>query len=578
MRPTTMAARAVARDICKRYYSSSANSYDAVVIGGGHNGLVAAAYLAKSGKSVCVVERRGVLGGAAVTEEIVPGYKFSRASYVLSLLRPRIFRDLELKKHGLTVYLRKPSSYTPLKQEYQKPGGPKSLTLGSDAAENRRQIGAFSSADAESYERYEEQLEKFVDTVDPLIEHAPSKLLEFAKAGTLQKLRMLEKIGPVKEAVRQALKSDPTALYELMTAPTTKILDKWFESEPLKATLATDACIGAMISPSMTGSGYVLLHHVMGELEGERGAWGYPRGGMGAVSEAIASSARSAGADIRTNSPVKEITFTPCGQHASGVVLEDGTNISAATVLSNATPKVTFEKLIPEARLEPGFLRAVRNIDYTSPVTKINVAVNKLPNFTADPNTRGEEPMPHHRCTIHLNCENSQMLEDAFQDAQKGGIYSKKPLIEMTMPSSLDDSLAPKGHHVCLFFTQYTPYDLDWNDDLREKYANLIFDTVEEYAPGFKASIVGKEVLSPPDLEATFGLTGGNIFHGSMSLDQLYMTRPVASSDHMSPSTPVSGLFLCGSGAHPGGGVMGAPGRLAAEAAVQRLGGKWNFG
>jgi len=567
---------AVSRIVSRCLTSGSPrDSYDVVIVGGGHNGLVAGAYLASSGLNTAVFERRHVVGGAAVTEEIVPGYKFSRASYVLSLLRPQIFQELQLKKHGLKVHLRDPSSYTPIRSDMWKEDGPRSLTLGMCGKKNHAEISKFSKKDADMFALYESELEKFVEAVDPLLDHAAIDLKSFANASVIEKIGLLKQnlhllkagkiVGPV-----------ANNFYELMTAPTTKILDKWFESEPLKATLATDSCIGAMISPDTPGSGYVLLHHVMGELEGVRGAWGYPEGGMGGVSAAIAKSALAAGAEIYTEKEVGRIT-TDSGGAVSGIVLKDGTEVKSKLVLSNATPEVTYNRLMVESEDVPmDFRKELSKIDYTSPVCKINVALNRLPNFEADPN-QGDEPMPHHRCTIHINCENSSMITDAYQDGMSGQ-FSRNPMIEMTLPSSLDRTLAPPGHHVCLLFTQYAPYSLNqgsWDEDTKETYANIVFDAIEKYAPGFKSSIVGKEVLPPPELEKIFGLTGGNIFHGSMSLDQLYLTRPTAGS--VSPGTPVTNLLLCGSGAHPGGGVMGAPGRIAAQAAIKKLGGRWRF-
>ena len=497
------------------------------------------------------------------------------------------------------MHLREPSSYTPLGKEFQKAGGPTSLTLGGLAEENRRQIAKFSEKDALAYEAYEEELARFVDIIDPLLDHAPADLVRFLDDPLLLKMANYHKIEPAVKAARAAVKSNNlSGFYELLTAPTTKILDKWFESEPLKATLATDSCIGALISPDSPGSGYVLLHHVMGELEGIRGAWGYPEGGMGAVSGAIARAAEEAGAEIVVNTDVQEILVDPHNNHATGVVVALTPNAEASViesdiVLSNATPKVTFLDLIPESKMDPQFRSSVQRIDYTSPVTKINVAVNKLPDFLADPNPGPNQALPHHQCTIHLNCENSSLLTGAYEEATQNGTFSKKPMIEMTIPSVLDKTLVPEeGHHVCLFFTQYTPYELSsspdgqqrrpWDSQSKEEYAGIVFDTVEKYAPGFKDSIVGKEVLTPPDLEATFGLTGGNIFHGSMSLDQLYLTRPIAaaqnSKDTLSPECPIQNLLLCGSGAHPGGGVMGAPGRNAARTALELMAGaRWAF-
>jgi len=442
---------------------------------------------------------------------------------------------------------------------------------------NKAQIGQFSVKDAEKYEEYEAQLEEFVKAVDPLLDTAAVDVRNVMDSSLLDKLKLLKDNWQLVKSAK-ILGPHAAAFYELMTSPTTKILDKWFESEPLKATLATDSCIGAMISPNTPGSGYVLLHHVMGELEGIRGAWGYPEGGMGAVSGAIAKSAMAAGAQLFTDSPVDKITTAHNGE-ANGVVLASGQEIKSKLVLSNATPEITFNKLMKASVDVPeSYRRSLAGIDYTSPVCKINVALNKLPNFLANPNTGDNTVMPHHKCTIHINCEKTEMIEEAYQDA-KLGQYSRIPMIEMTIPSSLDPTLAPPGHHVCLLFTQYAPYHLEngkWDQQTKESYANVVFDSIERYAPGFKDSIVGKEVLPPPELEAVFGLTGGNIFHGSMSLDQLYLARPTG--DHSpGPSTPVTNLLLCGSGAHPGGGVMGAPGRIAAKRAGEMLGAKWSF-
>ncbi|OWF40195.1 pyridine nucleotide-disulfide oxidoreductase domain-containing protein 2-like [Mizuhopecten yessoensis] len=542
--------------------------YDVVIVGAGHNGLVSAAYLQEAGLSVCVVERRHVIGGAAVTEEIIPGFKFSRASYVLSLLRPNIVQDLELKKYGLEVYLRDPSSYTPLLTPGGRDGKARSLLLHRDSKKTAESIAQFSEKDAKSWFEYEEQLEHIVAAIEPLMDSAPIHLPSITATKLREQLKSLPAIFTLLKTFKSLGSFKETdAFYELMTAPTTKILDKWFESEPLKATLATDSVIGAMISPKTPGSGYVLLHHVMGELEGVKGAWGIVKGGMGAVSQAIANCAVDRGASIFTDSPVQEIVTN--NNSVKGVVLQDGTAIEAKAVLSNATPKVTFLDLLPEGNLPEDMMKELRNFDYTSPVTKINVALKELPNFVADPNTRKNEVMPHHRATIHLNCEHSDLIHDGFLEAQEGK-FSSKPMIEMVLPTSLDPTVAPPGCHVCLLFTQYTPYHLaggqEWDDQSRNKYADTVFDDIEKYAPGFKASVVGRDILTPPDLEKTFNLTGGNIFHGTMGLDQLYMSRPISRLSNY--RSPVRGLYLCGSGAHPGGGVMGSAGRLAAITAL----------
>ncbi|XP_034754769.1 pyridine nucleotide-disulfide oxidoreductase domain-containing protein 2 [Etheostoma cragini] len=537
------------------------SQYDALVIGGGHNGLVAAAYLQKGGLKTAVLERRHVLGGAAVTEEIFPGFLFSRCSYLLSLLRPHIYADLELKKYGLHVYLRDPHAFTPLLEEGVSRAPPRSLTLGSDMAMNQMEIGKFSQKDAKAFPDFVAHLEKLAGAIQPLLDAPPVDIPGVTTRSLRKRLAAAKTLMPI---VKCGLKlgRDIPDFYEIITAPIMKILNQWFESEPLKATLATDAVIGAMTSPSNPGSGYVLLHHVMGELEKEKGAWGYVEGGMGGVSQAIARSARSYGVDIFTERDVGQVLVGSDGA-AKGVVLKDGTEIHSKVVLSNATPYVTFKNLTPQAALSPEFIKAVDQIDYTSPVTKINVAVDKLPNFLASP-TPDDKPGPHHQCSIHLNCESVELLETAYKEAINGR-PSARPMLEMTIPSVLDPTLAPPGCHVVSLFTQFTPYHIEgreWTDQDREAYADTVFDWVERYAPGFKKSVVGRDILAPPDLERIFGLTGGNIFHGSMSLDQLYLARPLPSlSDYRSP---IKGLYLCGSGSHPGGGVMGSPGWNAA--------------
>uniref|UniRef100_A0A8C5E707 Pyridine nucleotide-disulfide oxidoreductase domain-containing protein 2 n=1 Tax=Gouania willdenowi TaxID=441366 RepID=A0A8C5E707_GOUWI len=541
------------------------SQYDALVIGGGEH--VRAAYLQKGGLNTAVLERRHVLGGAAVSEEIIPGFHFSRCAYLLSLLRPHIYADLELKKHGLRVYMRDPHAFTPMLEEGVNGAAPRSLMLGSDLARNQMEIGKFSQKDAKAYPEFVAHLEKLAAAVHPLLD-APPVDIPGLTAGSLRKRMTAAKT--LKPLVKCGLKlgGNIPDFYELVTAPIMKILTRWFESEPLRATLATDGVIGAMTSPSNPGSGYVLLHHVMGELEKEKGAWGYVEGGMGGVSQAIASAARSYGVDIFTEKDVGQILVDSDG--VKGVTLKDGSEIRSNVVLSNATPYVTFKDLTPQAALPPEFIKAVDQIDYTSPVTKINVAVDKLPNFLAAP-TPDNKPGPHHQCSIHLNCESVEVLETAYRDAMNGR-PSVRPMLEMTIPSVLDPTLAPPGCHVVSLFTQFTPYHIlgrEWTEQDREAYADTVFDWVEQYVPGFKKSVVGRDILAPPDLERIFGLTGGNIFHGSMSLDQLYLARPLPSlSDYRSP---IKRLYLCGSGGHPGGGVMGSPGWNAALTALADL-------
>ncbi|XP_064125542.1 pyridine nucleotide-disulfide oxidoreductase domain-containing protein 2 isoform X3 [Loxodonta africana] len=538
--------------------------YDAVVIGAGHNGLVAAAYLQRLGVNTVVFERRHVIGGAAVTEEIIPGFKFSRASYLLSLLRPQIYTDLELKKHGLKLHLRNPHSFTPMWEEGTEGKVPRSLLLGTDMAENQKQIAQFSQKDAQAFPRYEEFMNRLVSAIDPLLDVAPVDVAAFQHGSLLKRLKSLFTLKPLLQA-GLTLGAQLPQYYQVLTAPITKVLDQWFESEPLKATLATDAVIGAMTSPRTPGSGYVLLHHVMGSLEGMPGAWGYVQGGMGAISDAIANSATAHGANIFTEKTVAKVQVSS-GGCVQGVVLQDGTEVRSKVVLSNASPQITFLKLTPQEWLPEEFVGRISQLDTQSPVTKINVAVDKLPNFLAAPNAPGDQPLPHHQCSIHLNCEDTCLLHQAFEDAMDG-LHSHRPIIEFCIPSSLDPTLAPPGCHVVSLFTQYTPYTLaggkGWEEQEKNAYADKVFDCIEAYAPGFKGSVVGRDILTPPDLERIFGLPGGNIFHCAMSLDQLYFARPLPL--HSSYRSPVPGLYLCGSGAHPGGGVMGAAGRNAAH-------------
>ena len=542
--------------------------YDAIIIGGGHNGLVSAAYLAKAGLNCVVLERRHCIGGAAVTEEIVPGFKFSRCSYVLSLLRPQIVKDLELKKHGLKTYFRDPSSYVPLRDTGMS-SSVTGLLMGSDMAETQRQIAQFSKKDAEAYPKYEEYMGEIVEAVAGLLDHPPPDMKSLTKGSTMEKVKALKSLKPLL-ATSKNLGGDSLGFVELLTAPASKVLRTWFESEPLIATLATDAVIGAMISPYSTGSSYVLLHHIFGSSHGVSGAWGYPEGGMGAVSGAIAAAAKSYGVEIQTEAEVAEIMVNGSTKQTSGVVLANGEEIQADVVLSNATAKVTYLDLVDNTHLPEDFTSGISNVDYTSPVTKINVAVDRIPNFKAAPSPDGAV-LPHHRCTIHLNCENMDEIHTAYLDAQQGK-PSEQPIIEMCIPSSLDPTISPPGQHVISLFTQYTPYHLaegTWDDAARNAYADKVFNIIEDYASGFKDSVVGRDILTPPDLERIFNLTGGNIFHGAISLDQLYFMRPVA--EYSDTRSPIKGLYLCGSGAHPGGGVMGAPGYLAANTALADL-------
>jgi phytoene dehydrogenase-like protein len=520
--------------------------YDVIIIGAGHNGLTAAAYLARTGAKVLVLERRDVVGGACITEEVFPGCKVSTAAYVNSLFRPQIIRDLDLKRHGFHMLPRNPSSFTPF------PDG-RSLLLGPDPKFNHAQVSRFSPRDAEALPKYEAMLLRVADFLEPMLDETPPNPFKPRLADLWKLLQIgwrFSKLG-----------TDAAAAVEILTGAARPILDRWFESEQLKVTLATDAVIGAMAAPSMPGTAYVLFHHVMGECDGARGVWGYVRGGMGGLTQALAQAARSFGAEIRTGAPVARILAAD--GVVGGVALADGTELLAPVVASNADANVTFLKLLDPKGLPADFVDSVKAIDYSSASLKINVLLSDLPDFTALPGTEGGKGGPQHRGTIHL-CPDFDTLEHAYDDA-KYGEPSRTPVVECTIPTTADDTLAPPGRHLMSMFVQYAPYALrsgTW-DERRDDFADRCFEVVEQYAPGFRRSVLARQVLTPLDLERTFGLTGGNIFQGAMGLSKLFSLRPAAGfADYR---TPVKGLYLCGAAAHPGGGVIGACGQNAAR-------------
>ncbi|HZP13830.1 MAG TPA: NAD(P)/FAD-dependent oxidoreductase [Nevskiaceae bacterium] len=529
-------------------------TYDAIIIGAGHNGLVCAGYLARAGRKVLVVERQGVVGGAAVTDEFAPGYRISTASYLISLLLPEVERDLELAKFGYKVLPRSPSSFTPCLDG-------RSLLLGPDEEFNRREIAKFSARDAEAYPRYERLLTRIAECLEPALMGTPPDLLPlpptWRQRGLFDRLRNLRRGGGLYRAMKK-LGDDLPAAIEILTGAARPVLDRWFESDVLKATLATDAIIGTFQPISAPGTGYVLLHHVMGTAGGARGVWGYVEGGMGALTQAMAKSAQATGVEIRTSTPIAEIIVRD--GHATGVRTQSGEVIEARAVLSNADAHVTFEQLIDPKLLPPTFREAVARIDYSSASMKINLAVSELPDFSCMP---GTSLGPQHRGTIHIGATVDH-LERAFDEARLGAPSSEHPIIEMTIPSSVDRTLAPEGHHVIGLFIQYAPYRLasgSW-DDIKEPFADRCIDEIARYAPNFARSVLHRQILTPLDLERRFALTGGNIFQGAMPLHQLFSFRPVPGwSDYR---TPVRGLYLCGAAAHPGGGVMGAAGKNAA--------------
>ena len=521
---------------------------DAVVIGAGHNGLVAAAYLARGGLRTLVLERRALVGGACCTEELWPGYRVSRAAYVVGLLRPVIVRELSLHARGLRLIPRDPSSFTPL------PDG-RSLTLGPDLGACGAEIRRFSRRDAERYGAYASLIERTARAFEPLLD-AP------APDPVRPRLRDLPPLWRVLRRARRLGADLPRAL-SLLLGAARPALESWFESEPLRATLATDALIGAFASPSSPGTGYVLFHHGMGETNGARGVWAYAKGGMGSVAEALADAGRAAGAMILTDCPVERVLVQD--GRAVGVALEDGAQVEAPLVLSNADPKRTLFGLVGRERLPDSLAADLDALDFRSPSLKINVALSRLPQFAARP---GSGVQPHHAGTIHVGATNLDALEASYEAARAGRL-PERPMIELTLPSALDPDLAPPGRHVASLFVQHVPPEPDgwsWSEQ-RDRFADRVFALVDEVAPGFADSVIERDVLAPPDLERIFGLTGGNIFQGAMSLNRLLFLRPLPGWSRY--QTPIRGLYLCGAGTHPGGGVMGACGRNAAMQALR---------
>jgi phytoene dehydrogenase-like protein len=520
-----------------------ASTYDAIVIGAGHNGLVTAAYLAKAGWSVLVLEKRDVLGGCCNTEEVWPGFKVSTAAYVNSLLRPEIIRDLELKSHGFQMLPRSPSSFTPF------PDG-RYLLMGPDAAMTRKEIAKFSTKDAEAYPKYEAMLTRVADFLEPMLTQTPPD--PFGGIGQLWKL------GQTGLKFRKLGRSVATEAIEILTGAATPILDRWFESDQLKGTIATDAVIGAFAPPSHPGTAYVLFHHVMGECDGVRGVWGYVKGGMGMIPTTLAAALKKHGGVIRTNADVAKIIVT--NGIATGVALRDGSEYTAKKVISCTDANVTFNKMMEVKDLPEEFRTSINRIDYSSATVKINVALSEPPQFKCLP---GTGIGPQHHGTMHI-CPSMEYIERAYDDA-KYGKPAANPMLECTMATALDDSLAPKGQHILSMFVQYAPYHLKgttWDVE-RDRFADRCFDILNEYAPNFKQSVLHRQVIAPPDMERLWGITGGNIMQGAMSLSNVFSLRPAAGFANY--RTPVRGLYMCGAATHPGGGVMGACGHNAAK-------------
>jgi phytoene dehydrogenase-like protein len=523
--------------------------YDAIVIGGGHNGLVSAAYLARAGRKTLVLERRHVLGGAAVTEEVFPGFRFSVCSYVVSLLRPEIIRELDLPRHGLEI-LPLDGTFTPM------PNGDHLWRM-SDHAKTRREIYRHSPIDAEAYDEYAKAMVEMARFVKPILSMVPPDPFSYDVRG-------LSRLAGLGRRFLALSRGQQHNLLQLMTMSAADLLDQWFETDVLKATMSASGIIGTFLGVRSPGTAYVLLHHYMGEIDGAFRSWGFARGGTGAISLAIASAAREAGAEIRTEAGVARIK-TRDGR-ATGVVLPNGDEIDAGVVLSSVDPRLTFQKLVEPGALPASFLEGVSRYKFRGSSGKVNLALDALPDFVCLPGAGA-----HLRGAVSISPA-VEYMERAYDEA-KYGDFSRRPYIDMVIPSLTDPSVAPPGKHVLSCFVQYAPYKLregTW-DEKREAFGDTVIDTVAEYAPNLKRIILHRQVLTPLDLEREWGLSEGNIFQGELSLEQLFFLRPVPGWARY--RTPLAGLYMCGSAAHPGGGIMGAPGRLAALEVLRDTGG-----
>jgi phytoene dehydrogenase-like protein len=515
--------------------------YDVIVIGGGHNGLVNAAYLAKGGKKVVVLERRHVLGGAAVTEEIVPGFLFSECSYVVSLLRPEIIRELDLPRHGLEI-LPLDGTFSPM------PGGDY-LWRVNDHAKSIRDIRRHSRLDAEAYDEFSKMMTPMCRFVKPILSMIPPD-------PTTLNPKDLKQLHFLMQRFRELSSDERYTLVQLMTMSSADFLDQWFETDVLKATMSASGIIGTFLGIRSPGTAYVLLHHYMGEIDGAFRSWGFSRGGTGAISNAIAGAAREAGVEIRTKAPVGKIIVK--NGRACGVALQDGEELAANVVSSSVDPHLTFEKFLEPSELPADFLEGVRRYKFRGSSGKVNLALDALPNFKCLPG-----PGAHLRGAISIS-PSMDYMERAYDDA-KYGHYSRRPYIDMVIPSLTDPTVAPPGKHVLSCFVQYAPYKLaegTW-DDQKQAFGDNVINTIAEYAPNIRDLIIEGQVLTPLDLEREFGLTQGNIFQGELSLEQLFFLRPVAGWAYY--RTPIDNLYMCGSATHPGGGIMGANGRIASQ-------------
>lgn len=528
---------------------TSAKQWDAILIGGGHNGLVCATYLAKAGKRVLVLERRSVIGGAAVTEEFHPGFRNSVASYTVSLLQPKVIADMELERHGLRVVPRRINNFLPLPNgEYLLAGG----------GRTQAEVAKFSCRDAERLPEYERRLDLFADVLRALALQAPPNVTDGGWLRALPELWKASQLGRQLQTLDAALKQE---LLDLFTISAAEYLDRWFESEPIKALFGFDGIVGNYASPYAPGTAYVLLHHVFGQSNGVKGAWGHAIGGMGAITQAMARAAREAGVEIRTDAGVAKVLVEQ--GKAVGVTTNTGEVLRGKAIVANVNPKLLYEQLLEPADVPPATLERMGSWRCGSGTFRMNVALSRLPDFSVLPG-QGD-----HLTAGIIIAPSLDYMDRAYLDARHYG-WSREPVVEMLIPSMLDDSLAPPGQHVASLFCQHVaprlPDGRSW-DDHREEVAELMIATVDKHAPGFADSILGRQIMSPLDLERTFGLIGGDIFHGALSLNQLFSARPMLGQANYRGAIP--GLYLCGSGTHPGGGVTGAPGHNAAQVVLR---------
>ena len=512
---------------------------DAIIVGAGHNGLVCACYLARAGLKVRVLERRGVVGGAAVTEEFHPGFRNSAAAYTVSLLQPKVIRELRLAEHGLRILERPLANFLPLEDGYLKVGGGLEAT--------QREIAKFSARDAGRLPGYYRTIEKIADVLRGTVLETPPNI----GGGVSDFLRFFKTAARLKKLDMEARRD----LLELFTRSAAELLERWFESEPIKAAFGFDAVVGNYASPFHAGTAYVLLHHCFGEVNGKRGIWGHAVGGMGAISEALAAEARRLGVEIECNAAVARV-------RRGSVTLQDGRELAARAVVANVNPKLLFLELMEKSDLPAEFIARMERYKCGSATFRMNVALSELPRFSCLP-----EPGPHLSSGIIL-APSLGYMDRAYLDARAEGI-ARAPIVEMLIPSTVDDSLAPKGMHVASLFCQHFAPEANWSRR-KDEAIGRIFDVVESHAPGFRASVIAHSALSPADLEREFGLVGGDIFHGALSLGQLWSARPLLG--HSDYRAPLKGIYLCGAGAHPGGGVTGAPGHNCAREVLRDIG------